>query len=95
MTGSSSSQIDTMMVEAIDEKNKSLTYKVLDGEVKKEYKSFKFTVQVIGKSGGEGSIVKSTIECEKLNKGVPDPNKYAEFTKILLKNLDTYLINNA
>ncbi|XP_062109599.1 MLP-like protein 28 [Humulus lupulus] len=99
LPGNSFRQNDTLMVEATDEDEKSITYKVLDGEVLKYYKSFKFSVQVTGKcwpaGGAGGSLVKTTIECEKLKDDVPDPIKYAEFFEIVLKDIDTYLINNA
>lgn len=79
----------------MDGKNKSTTFELLDGELKKEYKSFKVTLQVIDKSNGSGSTVKSVVEYEKQNENVPSPNKYFGFAHVLYKNIDTYLINNA
>ncbi|XP_062109596.1 MLP-like protein 34 [Humulus lupulus] len=89
------SQIDTSMIEAKDEKNKSITMKMLGGEVMKQYSSFIFTVQVTKKSeGGGGSIVKLSIECEKQNENVPCPTVYVEFARLFFSAIDAYLVKN-
>ncbi|PON94465.1 Major latex protein domain containing protein [Trema orientale] len=91
----SSSQVDKVVIEAIDDKNKSITCKIVEGQILKEYKSYKFTVQATDKSDGEGSTVKLTIEYEKKNEDTPPPNKYFNFAHVLFKNIDAYLVNNA
>ena len=54
------------IVEAIERENKTVTFKVIEGDILKEYKSFKAIVQAISK--GEATWVRWIIEYEKLNK---------------------------
>ncbi|XP_059446961.1 MLP-like protein 28 [Corylus avellana] len=77
--------------EAIDEENKSITYKAIDGEIAKNYKVYKSTVQVTPK--GNGSLVKWTIEYEKANEEVPTPDKYFDLVVNLSKAVESYLLN--
>ncbi|PON39544.1 Bet v I type allergen [Parasponia andersonii] len=82
------------MVEAIDEKNKTITLKILDGEAKKHYKNIKTTLQVTGMDQ-RGSLVKLSMEYEKQNDDTPVPTKYLEAFKFLAKSIDAYLTKNA
>lgn len=88
MTGNSEG---VKTVESIDEENKSITYKIIDGEIAQNYKVFKSTAQVTPK--GNGCLVKWTIEYEKANEDVPTPNKYCEFTTNMSKAVEAYLLN--
>ena len=92
--GNLGGQVDKVLIEAIDDKNKSISCKIVDGQILKEYKSFKFTIQATDKSDG-GSTVKTIIEYENLNDDAPPPNNYFEFADVLYKNIDAYLINSA
>ena len=78
-------------VDQIDEENRSITLKVLDGEVLKDYKSYKFTTQAIPK--GEGCLVIWTIEYEKASEGGPDPHNYLEFSVNITKDIESHLLN--
>lgn len=78
------------IVEAIDEENKMVTFKVIEGDLLKEYKSFKAIVQTISK--GEATWVRWTIEYEKLNKEIPAPVKLLEFVIHASEELDDHLI---
>ncbi|PON94466.1 Major latex protein domain containing protein [Trema orientale] len=94
--GKLSSHIDTVRVDAIDDKNKSVTCTVLDGsEAMKYYKTCSFTIQALERSEGEGSSVKAFIEYEKQNEAIPPPTKYMELAELLYKSIDAYLINIA
>ncbi|KAJ9708434.1 hypothetical protein PVL29_000463 [Vitis rotundifolia] len=78
-------------VESIDEENRSITFKVLDGEVLKDYKSYKVTTQAIPK--GEGCLVIWTIEYEKkVNEDVPDPHAYLEFAVNITKDIEGHYL---
>ncbi|EXB80472.1 MLP-like protein 31 [Morus notabilis] len=83
------------IVEAIDEENKKITFKVLDGEITKYYKTMKTTVQVTAKGDKGGSSVKWTLEYEKLNDSIPAPTKYLDLLSATTKNVEAYLTNNA
>ena len=77
-------------IEAIDDKNNTVTYNVIGGLLKELYKSFKFIVQATPK--GEGALVHWTLVYEKLNVDVPDPNTMLQFAIDLTKETDDYLI---
>ncbi|PON94462.1 Bet v I type allergen [Trema orientale] len=93
--GNLSSQIiDSVRVDAIDEKNKSITCTVLDGsESRKYYKYGSFTIQAVEKSEGGGALVKISVQYEKQNEDVPPPTMYTKFAENLFKSTDAYLIN--
>ncbi|KAJ8450490.1 hypothetical protein Cgig2_002175 [Carnegiea gigantea] len=66
-------------LEGIDEKKRSFSYKVIEGDaMNKYYNTCKVTVQIIPK-GENCSIVKYRVECEKKSEDAPDPNMYVEF----------------
>ena len=64
---------------------------VLDGEVLKDYKSYKFITQAIPK--GEGCLVKWTAEYEKASEDGPDPRDYLELTVNVIKDIESHLLN--
>ncbi|KAM4111404.1 hypothetical protein ACJW30_05G065000 [Castanea mollissima] len=74
------------VIEAIDDKNLSVTFKVIGGILMELYKSFKFIVQATPK--GEGSLVRWTLEYEKLNVDDPESNTMLEFTIGITKDID-------
>ncbi|KAJ9153088.1 hypothetical protein P3X46_026572 [Hevea brasiliensis] len=78
-------------IEKIDEENKSITYKVVDGDVLKLYKSMKVTIQVTAKNDGS-SLMKVIIDYEKLKEDSPDPHPYLEFAAKVFKHIETHLL---
>ena len=75
----------------VDEENKIMTLTALEGShLLNLYKSFKHTVRAIPK--GEGSLVKITIEYEKLNENVPDATKYLNFATHVVKDTDAHIL---
>lgn len=83
------------IIEAIDDENKTITIKKLDGDLLKYYKTMKVKVQAIGPSEGGSSSVKWTLEYEKHNDDIPDPIKYIDFLPVSTKSIDAYLVRNA
>uniref|UniRef100_A0A2N9GPZ6 Bet v I/Major latex protein domain-containing protein n=1 Tax=Fagus sylvatica TaxID=28930 RepID=A0A2N9GPZ6_FAGSY len=77
------------VLEAVDNKNQSVTYNVIGGVLKELYKSFKFIVQATPK--GEGALVRWTLVYEKLNVDVPDPTTMLQFGIDVTKEIDDYL----
>lgn len=59
-------------IEAVDETNKLLTWKVLEGDLIKIYKSFTVHIKVDGT--GDNSTLTWTLEYEKMNENIPDPD---------------------
>uniref|UniRef100_A0A7N0UEX8 Bet v I/Major latex protein domain-containing protein n=1 Tax=Kalanchoe fedtschenkoi TaxID=63787 RepID=A0A7N0UEX8_KALFE len=81
-------------VEAIDERNRSITFRVIDGEILKYYDSFKSSVQVTS-LGAKGSLVTWSVEFVKSDARIPDPDKYLQFCAVVAKDIDAYLLKNA
>lgn len=79
-------------MEAIDEENRSITFKVLDGEILSDYKNYKVTVQAVPK-GEESCLVKWKAEYDKLTEGGPDPHNYVEFAMSITKDIETHLLS--
>jgi hypothetical protein len=77
------------IIEAVDEENNSITFRVIEGDLLKEYKTFLATVHVTPK--GTGSNAQFTLEYEKINEQVAHPESLAEFIKVISKDLDSHL----
>ncbi|OAY25258.1 hypothetical protein MANES_17G079732v8 [Manihot esculenta] len=63
---------------------------VIEGDVSKEYKSFKLTVQATPK--GEGSVVRWTLEYEKIHENIRDPYSLLEFIVQFSKDVSAHLV---
>ncbi|KAL3654492.1 hypothetical protein CASFOL_004173 [Castilleja foliolosa] len=80
------------IIEAIDEENKSVTYKVIEGDLMELYKSFKLIVHV--DTSGEDNLVTWTLEYEKLNGDVPDPHTLMDVCLKVTKDIETHHLSN-
>ncbi|KAL9265355.1 MLP-like protein [Drosera capensis] len=76
------------IVEAIDVENKSITFSVIEGDLTKEYKTFKLTIDIVPK--GEIDVVKWTIDYEKLHESVPEPIKILEVAIHVTKDIEAH-----
>ncbi|XP_059445574.1 MLP-like protein 28 [Corylus avellana] len=76
-------------IEAIDDTNKLVTLKVIEGDLLQEYKSFKIIVQATPK--GEGSLVHWSFEYEKLKEDVLEPKTLLQFAIDASKDIDAHL----
>lgn len=79
-------------IEVADDANKLVSYTVTEGELLSFYKSFRPTLQVASK--GDGAVLKWTVEFEKVNDEVPDPELIQEMALQTFKELDAYLLKN-
>ncbi|KAK6252279.1 hypothetical protein QUC31_013999 [Theobroma cacao] len=79
-------------IESIDPNNNSISYRVIEGDLLKEYKSFVIKIQVTPKSQGEGSIARWTMEYEKLHEGIAHPETLLELAVQVSKDVDAHLI---
>ncbi|KAI3840853.1 hypothetical protein MKX03_009981 [Papaver bracteatum] len=63
------------VVTEVDNKNRSITYTALEGDVMKQFKTFNFKLDITPKFGTTDgtSLVKWSIEYEKANEDVADP----------------------
>ncbi|KAL2499499.1 MLP-like protein [Abeliophyllum distichum] len=80
------SQSVKLRTEAINDAERSVTYKALEGDVLQLYKSYQFTLTV-----SNGSV-KWTIEYEKALPLVPPPEIYMAFAFATTKAVDAYLL---
>ncbi|XP_057975401.1 MLP-like protein 34 [Malania oleifera] len=77
------------IVEAIDKEKNSVTFKVIEGQLLEDYKSFKTTIQATPK--GETTLVKWTFEFEKLKEDDPEPKKLLDNASHLTKDIEDHL----
>ncbi|XP_041009777.1 MLP-like protein 28 [Juglans microcarpa x Juglans regia] len=73
----------------LDDANRAVTLVGIEGDVMNYFKSFKGTYQVTPK--GNGSLVKLTLEYEKLTEEVPAPIKYHNMMVTMTKDIDAFL----
>ncbi|XVF43614.1 hypothetical protein PTKIN_Ptkin02bG0054200 [Pterospermum kingtungense] len=78
------------IVENMDDKNRAIVFRVVEGDMMNSFKSWKASLNVMPK--GERSLVKWTLEYEKQNESVPDPILFTEFLTTLTENFDAYLL---
>ncbi|KAK2635472.1 hypothetical protein Ddye_030264 [Dipteronia dyeriana] len=76
----------------IDDENLAVTLVGLEGDVFKNYKSWKATFQATPKGEGN-SVIKHILEYEKLNQDVPVPNPYLDFIVRISKDIASHLNN--
>ncbi|KAL7609077.1 hypothetical protein Lser_V15G11677 [Lactuca serriola] len=76
------------LIQEIDEGKKSVTFKVLEGDLLELYKTFVIHVHV--DTHGLNNLVTWTVEYEKLSPDVPDPDTLMEFYKKVTKDIETH-----
>ncbi|XP_059650626.1 kirola-like [Cornus florida] len=76
------------LIESIDEEKKSITFKVLEGDLLKLYKNFSVTFHV--DTNGDSNLVTWTFEYEKLSDNVPYPTTLMDFCIALTKDIETH-----
>ncbi|GMI65008.1 hypothetical protein HRI_000170000 [Hibiscus trionum] len=78
-------------VEAIDPDKNSITFRKLEAEILREYKTIVYTIQASPKSEGSGSVVHLTLEYEKLHHGIGHPQALLQFLLDVSKDIGAYL----
>ncbi|PWA81601.1 kirola [Artemisia annua] len=79
---------------SLDEANRSITYKVCDGYLLKAYKSFKEHLRFDGKGDNDCTFT-LTLEYEKMNEDVPDPDSVFEAVQSIIKYAETHIVESA
>ncbi|CAI9275953.1 unnamed protein product [Lactuca saligna] len=80
------------LTQDLDEAKKSVTFKALEGDLLELYKTFVTHVRV--DTDGSNNLVTWTVEYEKLNPNVPDPDTLLEFYKEVTKDIETQQLRN-
>ncbi|CAN0878440.1 MLP-like protein 31 [Linum grandiflorum] len=81
------------MIEDIDDVNLSTTYKVIEGDIMKDYKNFKVVVKATPQKKTEGEdwcLVHSVFDYEKLKEETPEPFSLLEFAVHMSKDIDDH-----
>lgn len=80
--------VEKHRVEAIDEEEKQVTYKVVEGDLLKDFKIFVVNVHV--DTSGVDNIVTWSFDYEKVDETVKDPTTYLDFVLRLTKDIETH-----
>ncbi|KMT15739.1 hypothetical protein BVRB_3g057170 [Beta vulgaris subsp. vulgaris] len=76
------------LVEAVDEEKKMVRFKIIEGDLLKEFKSFTLVVQVIPKDNITG--VRWTAEFEKVHDEGHYPTKLIDFCIAVTKDIEAH-----
>ncbi|KAF5939986.1 hypothetical protein HYC85_021153 [Camellia sinensis] len=76
------------IITELDVAKKSTTYKVIEGDLLQEYKTFAFILKVEPK--GQNNLVTWTLEYEKLNEQIDDPNSLMDTVMTVSQDIETY-----
>ncbi|KAL3501899.1 hypothetical protein ACH5RR_036348 [Cinchona calisaya] len=83
-------EVAKTIIEAVDEEKRSVTYKVIEGHLLESYKTLSITIQA--DIHGESNLVTWTIDYEKLNETIPDPNKLIDSALKVTKEIETHYL---
>ena len=73
----------------VDEKNKMIRFKLIEGDLLEEYNSFVLTSQVISE-GDELCLVKWILEYEKKHSGISEPTTVLDALLDAAKRIDEH-----
>ncbi|KAL0664734.1 hypothetical protein Bca4012_101572 [Brassica carinata] len=80
-------------IEEVDPETNLISFRVIEGDLMKEYKSFLATIQVAPKHGGTGSIVHWHFEYEKISEEVAHPQTLLQLWVEMSKEIDEHLLS--
>ncbi|XP_038904971.1 MLP-like protein 43 [Benincasa hispida] len=78
------------VIEAVDEENNSITWKMIEGDLLELYKSFRITIQCTPKD--KGSVIHYTLEYEKPHEDIQDSHGLLELCASMSKDIDAHLM---
>ncbi|KAM7463439.1 hypothetical protein LguiA_031560 [Lonicera macranthoides] len=81
-------RVAKQVILAVDEEKKSITYKMLEGDLMELYKSFIIGIHV--DTNGEDNLVTWTVDYEKLHEGIPAPTTLMDFFVEVTKDIETH-----
>lgn len=79
-------------VEAVDPEKNLIKFRIVEGDVMKDFKSFVSTIQVIPKNGEPGSVAKWQMEYEKISEDAGHPETILQLAVEISKDIDEYLL---
>ncbi|OIV99093.1 hypothetical protein TanjilG_32352 [Lupinus angustifolius] len=78
--------------EVVDEENNKIVINAFDGDIAKEYKLFKATLQLNDDKDNGGAIVKWTVDYEKINRDIAPPYGYLDYFTKVTEDTDAHLL---
>lgn len=81
-------------VEAVDPMKNMIKFRVIEGDLLKEFKSFLITIQVTQKKGGHGGVAKYHAEYERTDENVAHPESLVRMCVKMFKDIDEMLLSN-
>ncbi|XP_061990849.1 MLP-like protein 34 [Rosa rugosa] len=83
------------MIEALDSKKHSTTWKIVEGELLDHYKSFKFILQIITTPNPKATVHMINLEYEKMHDDVADPYFMLQTVTDNIKDIDAHLLTQS
>ncbi|KAL1192344.1 MLP-like protein 31 [Cardamine amara subsp. amara] len=81
------------IVEAVEPEKRLVMFRVVEGDIMEEFKSFLITIQVTPKQGGPKSVVKVHFDYEKIDENVVHPETLIPFFVEMFKEIDEHLLS--
>ncbi|CAI9091551.1 OLC1v1026612C1 [Oldenlandia corymbosa var. corymbosa] len=79
------------IIEAVDDANKSVTFRMIEGDILMVYNTFAITYN-FDKVGGS-NLVTCTFEYEKKDDNIPDPHSFMDVCLNGIKDIEAYHLN--
>ncbi|XP_028752527.1 MLP-like protein 28 [Neltuma alba] len=76
-------------IHAVDASKNLITFRVVEGDILKDFKSMDITLQATPKD--KGSLVHVTMEYEKLKGHIPDPHTLTKFATDVVRDVGSHL----
>ncbi|OAP17891.1 hypothetical protein AXX17_AT1G36040 [Arabidopsis thaliana] len=70
-----------------------IQWRVLEGPLKREYRSFLKMLKVSPKQGGSGNVVKWNLKYERIDEKVAHPERLLQFFVEVINEIDQYLLS--
>ncbi|KAJ0246101.1 hypothetical protein HA466_0176780 [Hirschfeldia incana] len=80
-------------IEEVDPKKNMIRFRVIEGDLMEEFKSFIFTIQVTPKQGGPGGVVKWNMSYERIDENVAHPESLLNVCVKMAKDIDEMLLS--
>ncbi|XP_022941683.1 MLP-like protein 31 [Cucurbita moschata] len=83
-------RVSEHLIEAVNDDENLIVFRVIDGDLLENHKEFKFTMQATPK--GKGSMVHWTLEYEKHHENIQEAYSLLEFVVGMSRDIDAHLM---
>ncbi|KAI3915017.1 hypothetical protein MKW98_020564 [Papaver atlanticum] len=81
----------TDRITTFSKENRSIAYEFTGGEIMNYYKVFNIKIDVVPNQHANGSLVKWSLEFEKVNDGIPNPTAFIDAIELVTKEMSSHL----